>query len=48
MLWEGRSLRDLTEADVLQIVQSGLEEHLHLEYKSELYGTNDNGRKEKS
>jgi len=27
-------------------VQSGLEEHLHLEYKRELYSNNANGRKE--
>jgi hypothetical protein len=40
------SLRDVTEADILQVVQSGLEEHLHLEYKRELYSNNANGRKE--
>ena len=46
MLWEGRTLRDLREGDVRQIVESALEEHLQLEYKSELYSNNDNGRKE--
>jgi predicted HTH transcriptional regulator len=46
MLWEGKPLRDLREDDVRQVVECGLEEHLQLEYKSELYGNNDNGRKE--
>src|SRR5713101_1782181 len=46
MLWEGRSLRDIREADVRQVIESGLEEHLQLEYKSELYDDNDRGRRE--
>ena len=46
MLWEGRPLRDIGEADVRRLVESGLEEHLQLEYKSELYDDNDRGRRE--
>lgn len=46
MLWEGRQLRDLTEADIHQVIGSGLAEHLQLEYKSELYQNNDPGNKE--
>jgi hypothetical protein len=46
MLWEGKQLRDVNEADVRQVIESGLEEHLQLEYKSELYSENDRGRKE--
>jgi hypothetical protein len=36
-MWEDKRLRDITEADVRQLVNSGLEEHLQLEYKSALY-----------
>jgi hypothetical protein len=46
MLWEGRSLRDIREADVRRLVESGLEEHLQLEYKSELYDGGDRDRRE--
>jgi hypothetical protein len=46
MLWEGRALRDIREADVRRLVGSGLEEHLQLEYKSALYEDNDRGRRE--
>ena len=46
MLWDGRPLRDIREADVRALVESGLEEHLQLEYKSELYDDSDRGRKE--
>lgn len=46
MIWEGRSLRDIRQDDVRRLVESGLEEHLHLEYKSELYENTDRGRKE--
>jgi len=46
MLWEGRSLRDIREADVRAVVASGLREHLHLEYKSDQYDNADRGRKE--
>jgi hypothetical protein len=46
MLWEGRPLRDIREADVRALVASGLEEHLQLEYKSALYDDNDRGRTE--
>lgn len=46
MLWEGRRLRDVTEADLRQVIDSGLAEHLQLEYKSELYSSNDRGNRE--
>lgn len=46
MLWEGRPLRDITEADIRRLIDSGLEEHLQLEYKSALYEDNDRGRRE--
>jgi Putative DNA-binding domain len=46
MLWEGRPLREIREADLRRLVDSGLEEHLQLEYKSELYGDSDQGRRE--
>ena len=45
-MWEDRRLRDITEADIRQLVDSGLEEHLQLEYKSALYAATDNGNKE--
>jgi hypothetical protein len=45
-MWDDRRLRDIAEADLRQIVDSGLEEHLQLEYKSALYETNDRGNKE--
>ncbi len=40
MVWEDRRLRDITEADVRRLVDSGLEEHLQLEFKSALYPGN--------
>jgi schlafen family protein len=46
MLWEGRQLRDIREADVRHLVETGLEEHLQLEYKGELYGENQHSRRE--
>lgn len=46
MLWEGRPLRDIREVDVRRLLESGLEEHLQLEYKSALYEDNDRGRRE--
>jgi hypothetical protein len=46
MLWEGTQLRDVTEADLRRVLDSGLAEHLQLEYKSELYQNNDRGNKE--
>ena len=46
MVWEERRLRDIREADVRQLVDSGLEEHLQLEYKSALYAGNRDGNKE--
>jgi len=45
-MWEGRSLRDIGEADIRRLIELGLAEHLELEYKSELYGGNLQGRKE--
>ncbi len=45
-MWEDRRLRDITEADLRRLVNSELEEHLQLEYKSALYDGNDNGSKE--
>jgi hypothetical protein len=46
MLWEGRPLRNIRENDVRNIVGSGLEEHLQLEYKSALYADGERGRRE--
>jgi hypothetical protein len=46
MLWEGRPLRGLREADVRRIVDAGLAEHLQLEYKSALYDDGDRDRRE--
>jgi hypothetical protein len=46
MLWQGRPLREIRNADIQRLVDSGLEEHLQLEYKSELYDDSDRGRKE--
>jgi len=45
-MWEDRRLRDIAEAELQQLVTSGLEEHLQLEYKGALYETNDRGNKE--
>jgi hypothetical protein len=46
MIWEGNRLRDISEADLRQILESGVEEHKHLDYKAELYATNDAGKKD--
>jgi hypothetical protein len=46
MMWEGKPLREVQEADVRRIIESGLEEHLQLEYKGALYEENDRGRRE--
>jgi predicted HTH transcriptional regulator len=46
MLWEGRPLRDIRQADVRPLVESGLEEHLQLEYKAALYDDSHRGRSE--
>jgi hypothetical protein len=45
-MWEDRRLRDITEADVRQLVNAELEEHLQLEYKSALYENHERGHKE--
>ena len=45
-MWEGRALRDITEADIRQLVDSGLHEHLQLEYKSALYSGNHHDTRE--
>ncbi len=45
-MWEDRRLRDITEADLRQIIDAQLEEHLQLEYKSALYENNERGHKE--
>lgn len=45
-MWEDRKLRDITEADLHQIIDAQLEEHLQLEYKSALYENNHQGSKE--
>jgi hypothetical protein len=46
MPWEGKQLREVREADVRQLIDSGVEEHLQLEYKSALYDGNERGGKE--
>jgi hypothetical protein len=46
MLWEGRALREIGEADVRRLVDTGLREHLQLEYKSALYEDNDRSNRE--
>jgi hypothetical protein len=46
MLWEGRPLREIGEADIRAVINSGLEEHIQLEYKSELYEDNHAGKRE--
>ena len=45
-MWEDKRLRDITEADVRQLVNAELEEHLQLEYKSALYESHERGHKE--
>lgn len=46
MLWEGRLLREVLEADVRKLLDTGLSEHLQLEYKSALYDEGDRGNRE--
>lgn len=46
MLWEGRPLRDIRENDVRRLIDSGLTEHLQLEYKGALYDDSDRGKRE--
>jgi hypothetical protein len=46
MLWEGRALREIGEADVRTLLDTQLSEHLQLEYKSALYDDNDRGNRE--
>ena len=37
---------DIRENDIRRLIESGLEEHLQLEYKSALYEDNDRGKRE--
>jgi hypothetical protein len=46
MIWEGKGLSEVTEPDLRKILESGIEEHKHLDYKAELYATNDAGQKD--
>jgi Putative DNA-binding domain len=46
MLWEGKALLEVNEADIRQVINAGLQEHLQLEYKSAIYEDNDRGRRE--
>jgi Putative DNA-binding domain len=46
MIWEGKRLRDITEADLRAVLESEMEEHKHLDYKAELYTNNDAGQKD--
>jgi hypothetical protein len=46
MLWEGRDLREISEADVRRLIDTELAEHLQLEYKSAPYENNDRGNRE--
>jgi len=46
MLWDGKELREIGEADVRRLVDTELGEHLQLEYKSALYDDNDRGNRE--
>ena len=46
MLWEGRGLREIGEADIRRLVDIGLGEHLQLEYKGAVYEENDRGNRE--
>ena len=45
-MWEDRRLRTITEADIRQLVNSGLQEHLQLEYKSALYSNSHHDTRE--
>src|SRR6266478_2437772 len=46
MIWEGKRLSEVTEVELRRILESGIEEHKHLEYKAELYPNNDAGQKD--
>jgi hypothetical protein len=46
MIWEGKRLSEVTEQDLRGILESGVEEHKHLDYKAELYLNNDAGQKD--
>src|SRR6266481_9752719 len=46
MAFEGKRLRDLTDADIRQLVTAGVAEHLYLDYKGALYSDKRDGRKE--
>lgn len=45
-MWEDRRLRDITEADLRQIIDAQLSEHIELDYKAALYDDSDRGHKE--
>ena len=46
MPFEAKPLHKITEANLRQLVESGMAEHLNLEYKSQPYGNDHDGRKE--
>ncbi len=46
MIWEGKRLSEVTEVELRRILESGIEEHKHLDYKAELYPNNDAGQKD--
>lgn len=46
MPFEDKPLREVTEADIRNLVDSGMQEHMLLEYKSALYPGTDAGRRE--
>src|SRR6267142_1596236 len=46
MIWEGKRLRDVSEADLRAVLESGMEEHKHVDYKAEPYANNDAGQKD--
>jgi hypothetical protein len=46
MIWDGKRLSDVSEGDLRAILESGIEEHKHLDYKTELYANNDAGQKD--
>src|SRR5438034_275171 len=46
MIWEGKRLSEVNETDLRAVLESGIEEHKHLDYKAELYANNDAGQKD--
>ena len=46
MIFGNRPLREITEGDLRAILDSGMAEHVQLEYKSTRYGTSDSERRE--